>query len=211
MTSSDFTMTPEAYNAHLLDGVMDASTPPNEPPAEAAKRQASIVEMFRTFEASDALEAMVACHCIALHFVLRAAMRDAGNTALDPAPLTRRRSQAMSISKTLHMWMTKFDTMKARNEARAADAAKKADAADAAKKADAVPPPDEVSAPATPVPPQMPVPPPSSPGQTRPLAARSGPPAPTHPGLAALAAKEAQVAGAKPNGHAPGPVARANL
>ena len=200
MTPTDFTMTPDAHAAHLLDGVRDTTTPPNETPEQAAKRQASIVELFRAYEPADAVQAMIACHCIALEFMLRGAMRDAANTALDPKLLARLRSSATSISKTLHMWMTKLEKLKAKAEARVTEAAKPAQVINQTKSTDPLTD--------SPAPPPVAPPPPSVPGLTpRPEMPR--PEAARHPGLAALAAKEAQVTGVKPNGHAPGPESRA--
>lgn len=188
MTQPDFTMTPDALNAHLLDGVMDSTTPPNETPAQAAKRQASIVQMFIAYDPADAVQAMIACHCIALEFMLRGAMRDAANTDLDPPVLARLRSSATAISKALHMWMTKLEKLRAKTEAHAAEAAKPAKAAA---------PPAQAPHPA---PPEQP---PLHPAKPRTVT-------PPHPGLAALAVKKVPAA-ALSNGHAPGPEARANL
>jgi hypothetical protein len=70
------------------------------------------------------MESMIACHCITLQFMLNAAMRDAGNISLDPVVLTRLRASAISISKTLLQWVSKYERLHARNEARAAEARK---------------------------------------------------------------------------------------
>jgi hypothetical protein len=114
----------DVCDATRLLGVIDATTPPGETEPAAHARRAMIVAMFRTFEATDAMESMIACHCITLQFVLNGAMRDAGNMNLDPALLNRTRATAMSISKALHLWMTKYEQIHARNEARAAEQAK---------------------------------------------------------------------------------------
>jgi hypothetical protein len=126
MDAAAFAFSQDACDATLLLGVMDATTPPGETEPATRARRAMIVAMFRTFEATDAMESMIACHCITLQFVLNGAMRDAGNMNLDPALLNRTRATAMSISKALHLWMTKYEQLHARNEARAAEQAKPA-------------------------------------------------------------------------------------
>jgi hypothetical protein len=122
MDTDPFTLSPDAYNAHLLGAVIDATGPPAETAAAKQIRSAVIVEMFRVFEPADAMESMIACHCIALHFLLNAAMRDAGNLDLEPVVLTRMRSSAMSIGKALHLWLSKYEAIHTRNESRAAEA-----------------------------------------------------------------------------------------
>ncbi len=80
----------DEFNAHVLRGVMGATGLPG---GEAAGRPNAlrllIVEVFHSFEALDPVEAMIACHCISLRFMLDAAMRDAGDAAAGPAPLCR--------------------------------------------------------------------------------------------------------------------------
>jgi hypothetical protein len=125
MEPDSLTLSQDAFNAHMLGSVMDATSVPGETPTAARTRCAAIVEMFRTFDAANAMESMIACHCISLQFVLNAAMRDAGNIELDPAVLTRVRASAMTISKTLHLWMSKYEAMHTRNETRAAEAPKR--------------------------------------------------------------------------------------
>jgi len=122
MNPENYTLSPEALNAHLLGDVMEATRPPGETAANAHSRCAAIVETFRAYEVANAVEAMIACHCITLQFVLNAAMRDANNVNMDPAQLTKTRASAMSISKTLHLWLSKFESVHTRNEARAAEA-----------------------------------------------------------------------------------------
>lgn len=109
-------------NAYLLNGVIDATTSPNESEAAARSRSDAILEMVRAFEPRDGMEAMIACHCVMLQFLLNAAMRDAGNIYLEPAVLARNRAGAISISRTLHQWVTKFEKVRKRNEAQAAEA-----------------------------------------------------------------------------------------
>jgi hypothetical protein len=87
MKPCDFILSQDAYNAHMLGGVMDATVSPGETETAARDRCAAIVEMFRTFAAANAMESMIACHCITLQFVPTAAMRDAGNVNLDPGML----------------------------------------------------------------------------------------------------------------------------
>ena len=113
-------------NAYLLDGVVDSTTPPGETAANAQSRREAIGEMFRAFDPRDAMEAMIACHCVALQFLLNGAMRDAGNVNQEPAMLTRARAGAMAISKTLHQWVSKLEKIKQRKEVRAAEALKAA-------------------------------------------------------------------------------------
>ena len=105
---------------------MEATKSATESAVEARTRSAAIVEMFRSFEAANPVESMIACHCITLQFMLNAAMRDAGATNLDPVMSMRIRASAISISKTLHLWISKFESVHARNETRAAEARKPA-------------------------------------------------------------------------------------
>jgi hypothetical protein len=108
-------------NAYLLDGVVDATTPPNESEAAAQRRREAIGEMFRAFNPGDGMEAMIACHCITLQFLLNAAMRDAANVNMEAKSLARARAGAMSVSRTLHQWVTKFERVKKRSDARVAE------------------------------------------------------------------------------------------
>lgn len=126
MHPETYSLSQDEFNAHMLAGVMDATAPPGEAADAGRLRRAAIVEMFRTFQAADPMESMIACHCITLHFLLNAAMRDAANVNLEPAMLTKVRASAVSISKTWHLWMAKYESLHARNEARAAEAMQKA-------------------------------------------------------------------------------------
>jgi hypothetical protein len=121
---STFTLSPDAFNAHMIGGVITATGTPGESESAGQTRAAAIVEMFRAFDPADAMESMIACHCITLQFMLNAAMRDAGNLSLDPVVLARMRASAMSISKTLLQWVSKYERLHARNETRAAEARK---------------------------------------------------------------------------------------
>jgi hypothetical protein len=121
---SSLTLSPDAFNAHMIGGVITATGTSGESVADGQTRAAAIVEMFRAFDPADAMESMIACHCITLQFMLNAAMRDAGNLTLDPVVLTRMRASAMSISKTLLQWVSKYERLHARNETRAAEARK---------------------------------------------------------------------------------------
>jgi hypothetical protein len=121
---STFTLSPDAFNAHMVGGVITATRTPGESVADGQTRAAAIVEMFRAFDPADAMESMIACHCITLQFLLNAAMRDAGNISLDPVVLARMRASAMSISKTLLQWVSKYERLHARNEAREAETRK---------------------------------------------------------------------------------------
>ena len=122
MDPNAYCLSQDKFNAHQLGVVMNATRPNEETGDEARTRCASIVEIFKTFEAANAMESMIACHCITLQFVVNAAMRDAGDVTLDPALLIRMRASAMALSKTLHLWMKQFDVLHARNELRAAEA-----------------------------------------------------------------------------------------
>lgn len=126
MDPNCLTLTQDAFNAHMLRGVMDATGQPGETAQDAQMRCAAIVEIFRTFESANPMEGMIACQCISLRFLLDAAMRDAGAVDLDPALRIRLRASAMAISKNLHVWMGTFTSLHARNEARAAEATQRA-------------------------------------------------------------------------------------
>jgi hypothetical protein len=129
MDPNAVSLSSDAYNAYLLRNVIEATTPPNESEADTAARSGTIIAMFKGFEPCGAIEAMIACHCVTLQFVLMGAMRDAANAAFDPATLTRMRTTSMAISKTLHLWVTKLETIKKRNEARLTEALKAAETA----------------------------------------------------------------------------------
>jgi hypothetical protein len=120
-------------SAYLLNGVVEATAPPNETAAAARSRGDAIFEMVRAFDPRDALETMLACHCVMLQFLLHAAMRDASNSHLEPAVLAKTRAGAISVSRTLHQWVTKFEKVRKRNEARAAEPARSEPAQVAAK------------------------------------------------------------------------------
>lgn len=123
-------LTQDEFNAHMLRGVMADTGQPGETAPDAQTRCAAIVEIFRTFEAANPMEAWIACHCISLRFMLDAAMRDAGVADLDPALVIRLRASAMAISKNLHLWMSKIASLQARHEARAAEARQPAEQGD---------------------------------------------------------------------------------
>lgn len=108
-------------SAYLLDGVVASTAPPNETTADAQCRRAAIIEMFEAFEPGDTMEAMMACHCIALQFLMDAAMRDGSHAHLNPAVGVRARAGAVSISKTLHQWVSKLEQTRHRKAAREAE------------------------------------------------------------------------------------------
>ena len=124
----DLTLSFDAYNAQLLRGVIRATMPSGEEAAETHARAATIIAMFKGFEPREAMESMIACHCIALQFALLAAMRDVSAAAGAPDPRTQTRMWAtgVSLSKTLHLWLGKYEAVQARNEARGAEAAQTA-------------------------------------------------------------------------------------
>ena len=122
MAHDDLTQSFDTNTAWMLQDLFETTAHPAESTAAAARARCSaIVGMFRAFEAGDAREAMIACHCIQLRFVLAAAMADAGNPEQDPQTLTRTRASATSLSKSLFQWMGKYDSMKAVREARQAE------------------------------------------------------------------------------------------
>ena len=104
-------LTPTARDAHLLRRVVEATTPPNEDPVDASLRAGTIRAMFEDMAPSGALEATVACHCIALQCVAMAALRDLAALTGDQ---NRARASANALSKTLHLWLGKYETIKAR-------------------------------------------------------------------------------------------------
>lgn len=103
-------------STYLLNGVVDATAPPHETEADARSRGDAIVEMVCAFDPRDAMETMIACHCVMLQILLNAAMRDASNVNLEPAVMIKARSGAISISRTLHQWVTQFGKARKRNE-----------------------------------------------------------------------------------------------
>jgi hypothetical protein len=165
MDPNCLTLAQNEFNAHVLRGVMGATGQPGETAQDAQTRCAAIAEIFRTFEAANPTEAMIACHCIALQFMLDAAMRDANAADLDLALLVRLRASAMAISKTLHLWMANFASLHARNEARAAELRQRAGQ------------PDREATPAKQRPTTMQQPP-ARPEPSRPIAAQPGKPTP---------------------------------
>jgi hypothetical protein len=107
---------------YLLRRVLDATTPADETETDASTRCGTILEMFRDFGPVNALQAMIACHCISLEFVLNAAMRDACDLRLEPRLMLRARAGGNSLSRGLGQWLTKYEKLKARDEKRAAEA-----------------------------------------------------------------------------------------
>ncbi len=116
----DLTISPEARDAWLLRGVIEATASPAETASDARLRAGTIFEMFKSFETVTAVEAMIACHCITLEFALMAAMRALSTTDGDEKTQTRLRNGVNALSKTLHLWMIRHETTKARREAQAA-------------------------------------------------------------------------------------------
>jgi hypothetical protein len=149
--------------AYLLDGVIAATTPPGETASEAQSRADAIAAMLRAYDPRDGMEAMMACQCVMMQFLLNATLRDTNNPHLQPAILAKARAGAISASRTLHQWVTKFENARKRNELRAAEAAKTRAAAQPAADppatpapANAVPQPDR--SPADPPPAHRPAP-----------------------------------------------------
>ena|ERR1700722_986004 len=127
MESSTLNLTQDEFSAYQLGGLMDGTSQPDETAAEERTRRAAIIEMYRSFDPGSPLESTMACNCIHLQFMLNRAMRDAGNPNLLPAMAMRMRASAVTISKTLHLWMSKYESAHARNEARAAEARQSAE------------------------------------------------------------------------------------
>jgi hypothetical protein len=162
MDPNCLTLEQDAFNAYMLRGVMEATGQPGETPGDARTRQAAIIEIFRTFEAADPMESMIASHCVALRFLLQVAMRDANMADVEPAMTLRLRASAMAIGKNLQLWMASFANLHARNEARAAETRQAA---------------GQTATMATPAKPQPAMQqPPAQPGRARPIAAQSAPP-----------------------------------
>jgi hypothetical protein len=112
--------------SYLLEGVVESTTPPGETVAQTNTRRDAIGAMFASYDPDDGMEAMIVCHCIELQFLLKAAIRDAGNTRLDADRLGKARAGAMALSKTWNQWVTKLEKMKHRKHVRATEALKAA-------------------------------------------------------------------------------------
>ncbi len=110
-------------SAYLLNSVVEATTPPHESEADARVRGDAIVEMVCAFDPRDAMETMLACHCVMLQFLLNAAVRDASDLTREVAIQIKARASAMALSRTLHQWVSKFEKVRKRNEVRASEAA----------------------------------------------------------------------------------------
>jgi hypothetical protein len=111
-------------SAYLLGQAIAATTPPGETETDARTRADAIAEMLRAYAPGDMLETMMACQCIMMQFVAAAAMRDASNLRQEPALQSKARIAAITASRALHQWVTKFENLRKRNERRAAQAAK---------------------------------------------------------------------------------------
>jgi len=115
-------------NAYLLEEVVKSTTPPDETAAQTQSRRAVIGAMFHGYDPAGTMEAMIVCHCIELQFLLKAAIRDAGNLGLDVDRLARARAGAMALSKTWNLWVTKLEKIQHGKAVRAAEALKTAQA-----------------------------------------------------------------------------------
>jgi hypothetical protein len=112
--------------SYLLDGVVTATAPPNEAAAAAQMRREAIIEMVQAYDPSNAMEGMIACHCVMLQLMLNGAVHAANNTTQSADGLAKARAGAMSISRTLLQWVRKFEHTKKRNEVRAGEAKEQA-------------------------------------------------------------------------------------
>src|SRR5258708_7476513 len=101
-------------SAYLLSRVVWTTTPPGETATHAQARAEAIAAMLRAYDPRDGMEAMMACQCVMMQFLLTAAMRDASNPHQEPAILTKARAGAISASRTLHQWITKFENSRKR-------------------------------------------------------------------------------------------------
>jgi hypothetical protein len=113
---------------YLLNEVVQSTTPPDETPTQTQARRDAIAAMFGGYDPADTMEAMIACHCIELQFLLKSAVRDASNNRLGPDNLARNRNGAMTLSKTWNQWVTKLEKIQHRKRTEAADALKAAQA-----------------------------------------------------------------------------------
>jgi hypothetical protein len=123
MNLSTLALPADPAQTFFLRRVLNATTPAEETETDATTRCGTILEMFHGFGPVNALQAMIACHCISLEFVLNAAMRDACDLRLEPRLMLRARAGGNSLSRGLGQWMSKYDKLKARDEKRAAEAA----------------------------------------------------------------------------------------
>jgi len=123
MNLSTLALPADPAQTFFLRRVLNATTPAEETETDATTRCGTILEMFHGFGPVNALQAMIACHCISLEFVLNAAMRDACDLRLEPRLMLRARAGGNSLSRGLGQWMAKYEKLKARDEKRAAEAA----------------------------------------------------------------------------------------
>ena len=119
----DLSPSPEALQAHLLRGVIEATAPPDETAADARLRAAIIIQAFQALAPANVLEAMQACHLISLQFVYEGALRalSAGvpsGEAEDAKAQVRLRAQVNTLSRTLGQWFARYETTQARREKR---------------------------------------------------------------------------------------------
>jgi hypothetical protein len=112
---------------YLLDGVVAATTPSNETAAAAQIRREAILQMVQAYDPSNAMEGMMACHCVMLQMILNGAVHDASNTTMTADGSAKARAGAMSISRTLLQWVRKLEHTKKRNEVRATEAQEQAE------------------------------------------------------------------------------------
>jgi hypothetical protein len=142
-------------SAYLLAQAIAATTPPGETEADARSRADAIAGMLRAYAPGDMLETMLACQCIMMQFVAAAAMRDASNPRQEAATLAKARAGAITASRVLHQWVTKFENERKRNELRAAQVAKANAAKADVAKTPAVAQPTMPASPEAPEPPQV--------------------------------------------------------
>ena len=116
----DPTLSPKACEAWMVRGVIDATAPATESPAEARVRSGIVVEMYKSFDPGSMVEAMLACQCIALRFTLMGAIRAACAAAGDAKLLLRLQSSVAALNRTLLQVERRFDSIRTRAKAEAA-------------------------------------------------------------------------------------------
>jgi hypothetical protein len=121
MHAADVSISPEARDAWLLNDLVDSTAQPGETPAAARERRAVIHDLFRGLAPANAVQAMVACHCIGLRFVLAAILRDAMDPALDPRLRARAQGREASSGRMLRDWMRTYEKMRGPETVRVAD------------------------------------------------------------------------------------------
>lgn len=122
----DLLLSPLAYNAHLLRGVIASTAPAAESPDEARTRAAAIIEMFKAMEPVTPLESLHACHCIALRLVLPGAIRAVASGHDDPRVHIRQQATLAALTRVTQTAEARYAKLQTRGEAQGAAAAEAA-------------------------------------------------------------------------------------